>query len=154
MKRKLHKQRNSALTSEILSRPFSVEEMQEVVKTLKNRKAVGFDGIYLEFIKHLGRIGLNWLRSFFNDILLTGKIPPEFKKAKVTAILKPGKPANEASSYSLLSVCHKFLENLIYEYNRISPIIEENLPIEQTGFRPNRRYSGKKKAPQSKNYGR
>jgi hypothetical protein len=74
-----------------------------------------------------------------NDILSTGKIPPEFKKAKVIAILKPGKPANEASSYrpiSLLSVCHKFLEKLIY--NRISPIIEENLPIEQTGFRPNR----------------
>jgi hypothetical protein len=99
MKRKLHKQRKSALTSEILSRPFSVEEMQEVGKTLKNRKAAGFDGIYPEFIKHLGPIGLNWLRSFFNDILSTGKIPAEFKKAKVIAILKPGKPANEASSY-------------------------------------------------------
>jgi hypothetical protein len=61
------------------------------------------------------------------------------KKAKVIAILKPRKPANEVSSYrpiSLLSVCHKFLEKLIY--NRISPIIEENLPIEQAGFRPNR----------------
>jgi hypothetical protein len=139
MKRKLYKQRKSALTSEILSRPFSVEEMQEVGKTLKNRKAAGFDGIYPEFIKHLGPIGLNWLRSFFNDIVSTGKIPNEFKKAKVIAILKPGKPANEASSYrpiSLLSVCHKFLEKLIY--NRISPIIEEHLPIEQAGFRPNR----------------
>jgi hypothetical protein len=84
MKRKLYKQRKSALTSETLSRPFSA-------------------------------------------------------KAKVIAILKPGKPANEASSYrpiSLLSVCHKFLEKLIY--NRISPIIEEHLPIEQAGFRPNR----------------
>jgi hypothetical protein len=96
MKRKLYKQRKSALTSEILSRPFSVEEMQEVGKTLKNRKAAGFDGIYPEFIKHLGPIGLNWLRSFFNDIVSTGKIPNEFKKAKVIAILKPGKPANEA----------------------------------------------------------
>jgi hypothetical protein len=94
MKRKLHKQRNSALTSEILSRPFSVEEIQEVIKTLKNRKVAGFDGIYPEFIKHLGPIGLNSLRSFFNDILLRGKIPPEFKKAKVIAILKPGKPSS------------------------------------------------------------
>jgi hypothetical protein len=33
-------------------------------------------------------------------------------------------------------VCHKFLEKLIY--NRISPIIEEKLPIEQASFRPNR----------------
>jgi hypothetical protein len=33
-------------------------------------------------------------------------------------------------------VCHKFLEKLIY--NRISPIIEEKLPIEQAGFRTNR----------------
>jgi hypothetical protein len=87
MKRKLHKQRKSALTSEILSRPFSVEEMQEVGKTLKNRKAAGFDGIYPEFIKHLGPIGLNWLRSFSDDILSTGKIPAEFKQAKVIAIL-------------------------------------------------------------------
>jgi hypothetical protein len=86
MKRKLHKQRKSALTSEILSRPFSIEEMQEVGKTLKNRKAAGFDGIYPEFIKHLVPIGLNWLRSFFNDIH-TGKIPAEFKKAKVIVIL-------------------------------------------------------------------
>jgi hypothetical protein len=66
IKQKLHKQRKSALTSEILSRPFSVEEIQEVGKTLKNRKAAGFDGIYFEFIKHMGPI--NWLRSFFNDI--------------------------------------------------------------------------------------
>jgi hypothetical protein len=45
MKRKLHKQRKSALTSEILSRPFSVEEMQEVSKTLKNRKAAGLTSL-------------------------------------------------------------------------------------------------------------
>jgi hypothetical protein len=49
---------------------------------------------------------------------LTGKIPPEFKKAKVIAILKPGKPPNDASSYRsislLISVSHKFLEKLIY----------------------------------------
>jgi hypothetical protein len=32
MKQKLHKQRKSALTSKILSRSFSVEEMQEVGK--------------------------------------------------------------------------------------------------------------------------
>jgi hypothetical protein len=37
---------------------------------------------------------------------------------------------------SVYSACHKFLEKLIY--NRISPIIEENLPIEQAGFIPNR----------------
>jgi hypothetical protein len=37
---------------------------------------------------------------------------------------------------TLYSACDKFLEKLIY--NRISPIIEENLPIEQAGFRPNR----------------
>jgi hypothetical protein len=68
-------------------------------------------------------------------VLSTGKIPLEFKKAKVIAILKPRKPANEASSYrpiSLLSVCHKFLEKLIH--NRISPNHRRKSPFAKCHF--------------------
>ena len=139
MKQSLHKQRKSTPPSVDLSEPFKVEELTAAINKMKCRKAAGFDGIYPEFIKHLGSLALNWLLCFFNDILVTGKLPAEFKKSKVIAILKPGKPSTEPSSFrpiSLLSVCYKIMERLLYQ--RIFPIIENVLPSEQAGFRTNR----------------
>lgn len=66
-------------------------------------------------------------------------MPPIFKKAKIIAICKPGKPDHDADSYrpiSLLGVCYKLLERLIF--NRIGSIIESVTPIEQSDFRPER----------------
>src|SRR5699024_9858506 len=88
---------------------------------------------------NLGSFALKWLTSLFNDIFVSARLPPEFKKTKVIAILKKGKPPQEASSYrpiSLLSVCYKILERMIYQ--RISPLLEDILPSEQAGFRPQR----------------
>ena len=74
-----------------------------------------------------------------NDILVTKNIPKEFRKSKVVAILKPNKPENDPASYrpiSLLSICYKLLERLIY--NRIYDTIDEKLPVEHAGFRKER----------------
>jgi hypothetical protein len=139
MKRSLNKKRKNTRPSAELSRNFSFEELKSAIGSTKIRKAAGFDGIFPEFFKHLGPFALRWLLSFFNNILESGCIPKEFKKSKVIAILKPGKPADQASSYrpiSLLSVTYKILERLLYQ--RIYPEIEKSLPIEQAGFRQNR----------------
>ena len=55
------------------------------------------------------------------------------------AILKPNKPKDDPKSYrpiSLLCIPYKIVERLIY--NRISPVIDPQLPQEQAGFRPGR----------------
>jgi len=60
----------------------------------------------------------------------------QFKKAKVIAILKPGKDGYEGEDYrptSLLSVTYKILEKMILK--RIQPYIEEVIPVEHAGFR-------------------
>ena len=132
-------QRKRTTTSTDLSQPFTMVELKTALNKMKSGKAAGFDGIYPEFLKHLGSLALNWILSFFNDILITGHIPTEFRKAKVIAILKPGKPADAASSYrpiSLLSVTYKLLERLIYQ--RIRTSVENMLPREQAGFREGR----------------
>src|SRR5699024_11187956 len=129
---------------EELSRCFNVNELRAAISSTKCRKAAGFDGIFPEFIKNLGSFALKWLTSLFNDIFVTARLPPEFKKTKVISILKKEKPPQEASSYrpiSLLSVCYKILERMIYQ--RISPIIEDILPSEQAGFQPQRSFSFK-----------
>lgn len=87
--------------------------------------------MYPEFIKNLGKMARKWLMNFMNDILATKNIPKEFRKSKVVV--------NSPSSYrpiSLLSVCYKLLERLIY--NRIYDAVDKMLPIEYAGFRKGR----------------
>src|SRR5436190_22185784 len=95
--------------------------------------------MFPEFIKNFGPKAKTWLLTMFNDILATGVLPKAFKRSKVIAVLKPGKSPELGDSYrpiSLLSVMYKLLEHLIY--NGISPILNENIPPEQAGFRPER----------------
>lgn len=120
----------------LFSSPFTNAELNKAVNTLKLRKAAGLDGIFPEFIKHLGHPAREWLRNCFTDILNTGQIPQQFRIAQTLAILKPGKPSDDPASYrpiALLSVCYKLLERLIY--NRIYQTIDDIIPPDQAGFR-------------------
>lgn len=139
IKNKLNKFRTSTTTDENISYPFHIDELKSAIKFTKSRKAAGFDGIYPEFIKHLGKRALSWLLSFYNNILSSGNFPKEFRKAKVISILKRGKNPSDPSSYrpiSLLSVPFKILERLIMF--RIESTIEEVLQNCQGGFRKTR----------------
>ena len=63
--------------------------------------------------------------KFFSRIMATHSIPKIWRKAKVTAVEKPGKDPSLAANYrqiSLLSVCYKLLEHLALQ--RISPTVE------------------------------
>ena len=95
--------------------------------------------MFSEFFKNFGSLTRVWLVDFFNDILTSCSIPSIFKRAKVLAVLKPGKDGSEAAHFrpiSLLSITYKLLERLIL--NRIQPVINEHLPVEQAAFRTNR----------------
>ena len=73
------------------------------------------------------------------DILDKGRYPQTWKHAKVIAILKPGKPATDPSSYrpiSLLCCLYKLLERIIL--TRLTPTLNRTIPVEQAGFQQNR----------------
>ena len=121
------------------SSDFCLEELDNAISDLKCGKAAGFDGIFPEFIRNMKVVAKTWILKFFNDLLRKRRIPKEFKRAKVLAVIKPGKDGSDASHYrpiSLLSVMYKLFERLLL--NRINSKIEENLPKEQAGFRKNR----------------
>src|SRR6195952_5295670 len=139
MKKLLHKQRQKATVNQEVGEPFSLEELQAAIQLTKVRKAAGFDGIYPEFVTHLGVISLNWLVSFYNDILISGRLPKEFKQSKVIAVLKPGRAPDNPANYraiSLLSVPYKIMERMLHQ--RLSPLIESVPPKEQAGIRAGR----------------
>lgn len=121
------------------SRPFTGEDVSAALKDVTSGKAPGFDGIHPEFLINCGKYAKRWLACFFTNIMQTSEIPREFKRSKVIAIQKPGKPADQPKSYrpiALLSLTYKLMERLIY--NRISPVILRDIPLEQAGFRPKR----------------
>lgn len=125
--------------NEDFSAPFTMTELEAAIKTLKRRKAAGYDGIYPEFIIHCGPGTRAYLLGLFNNILSSGHLPPELKRAKIIAIKKHGKSGDDPSHYrpiSLLSIAYKLLERLLY--NRIVGAVESILPKEQAGFRHKR----------------
>lgn len=119
--------------------PIEEEEITAAIRSLKTGKAAGKDKIYPEFVKHFGKNAKRWILRLFNNILETGKLPNLFKTSRIIAIPKPGKDHSKAENYrpiTLLSVLYKTLERIIY--NRIKFIIDDNIPVEQAGFRTSR----------------
>ena len=120
--------------------PFTIEELQEAMKHLKPGKAAGLDNITAEVILHFGDKAKSWVLALFNNCARTLQIPKLWRRAKVVALLKPGKDAEIPKSYrpiSLLCILYKLYERMIMA--RISPIIvDEKMSPDQAGFREGR----------------
>ena len=73
------------------------------------------------------------------NIIDTATYPHHWRKAKVIAILKPGKPADDPASYrpiSLLCCLYKLLERITL--TRLTPFLDPLISNEQAGFRQKR----------------
>ena len=119
------------------TQPFTMEELDTAISSLKPGKAVGLDNISTEQIKNFGPKTKNWLLQLYNSCLSTNKLPKIWKKSHVLALLKPGKDPSVPKNYrpiSLLSHLYKLFERLIL--NRVGPVIDNLLIPEQAGFRP------------------
>lgn len=139
VKKELKRHLRNLPSNSNLSLEFTLDELNIGLTDVKCGKAAGLDGIFPEFIKNFQKESKSWLVRFFNDILKKQRLPKEFKRAKILSIVKPGKDGSDASHYrpiSLLSVIYKLFERLLL--NRLQPIIDEHIPKEQAGFRPNR----------------
>lgn len=125
--------------SSILAAPFSTEEVFEAVKQLQCGKAPGYDNAFPDNLTHLRSGAMKWLTKLFSNIHNSGKLPKEWKRAKVVAVLKPNKSAENPSNYrpiSLLSCCLKLFERCLL--GRIQQIIGNVIQKEQAGFQKNR----------------
>ena len=78
-----------------------------------------------------------WLLGLINDCLIHDEIPSIWRKAKVIALLKPGKDRKSPKSYrpiALQCTVHKLLEWMVLTW--IQPTIEQKLIDQQAGFQP------------------
>ena len=123
----------------ILTAPISTKEMEDAISNIQNGKAAGVDGIFPDMITHLGPKATKWLADAMTNIIDTATYPHHWRKAKVIAILKPGKPADDPASYrpiSLLCCLYKLLERITL--TRLTPFLDPLISNEQAGFRQKR----------------
>ena len=122
---------------------FTEQELTDAIALLKTGKAAGLDNITTEMIQHFGAQTITWILKLLNKCAETSTIPRAWRRAKVAAILKPGKDPNSKKSYrpiSLLCILYKLYERMIMA--RISTPVEEHLTPDQAGFRPGRSCCG------------
>ena len=58
---------------------FTTEEIEKASKNMKNRKSVGEDGLYAEYVKYGPPEIQNGIATLLNTIARTGKYPEEIK---------------------------------------------------------------------------
>ena len=96
--------------------PTTVEELFDIVHSLKNKKSPGCDYITNELIKNVIIGIVEPLVHIFNLSMTTGVVPMKMKIAKVVPIFKKGDALilNNYRPISLLNSFSKILEKLMY----------------------------------------
>jgi hypothetical protein len=119
--------------------PFKATDIKSIiVSDLSCKKAPGYDLITGKVLKELPRKAIIFLTMLFNSVLRMEYFPAQWKVAQIVVLPKPGKPANQVTSYrpiSLLPIVSKVFEKLFLK--RLEPLINSNnlIPNHQFGFR-------------------
>jgi hypothetical protein len=117
---------------------FRLTEMRFAINQLRQKKAPRYGLITCRVLKELPDIGIRATTYIFNSALRTGYFPGQWKVSQIIPIPKPEKPADEAKSYSpisLLPILSQLFEKLFL--TRLTPILQEKriIPDRQFGFR-------------------
>ena len=105
----------SSDNAEVYNKPFSMEELRDALRRAHDT-SVGPDEIHYQLLKHLPDASLLLLLNIFNKIWLSGDFPPDWRKAIIIPIPKPGKDPTNPTNYrpiALTSCICKTMERMI-----------------------------------------
>jgi Reverse transcriptase (RNA-dependent DNA polymerase)/Endonuclease-reverse transcriptase len=131
--------KNTTITDNVPD--FTIEELREVARNIKTKKAPGPDEIPPKVVKIILDSCQDLVLKILNDLLRKQEFPNMWKVARVVLIKKQNKPQNVPSSYRpicLISCLAKVYEALVR--NRIMKELEDGnkLSPKQFGFRKGR----------------
>jgi len=80
------------------------------IKQMKEGKVPGIDEIQTKIIKRFGKNTHKWILKFFKECRKTAKVPKQWLKTKVIALLlKLGKLPNDPKNFRPISLlCHMY----------------------------------------------
>lgn len=122
---------------EELDRPITAQEIQLVIRSLKNNKSCGTDQLLNEFFVESFDILSGHLVDLFNAILLSGVFPSQWSEGSIVPLFKKNDP-NDVNNYrgiTLVSCFSKIFTGVLN--NRLSNWAENNDVVSdsQFGFR-------------------
>lgn len=118
---------------------FTTEEVQTAIRSAKNKKAAGPDGIYNEMLKESVDLLVEIWTDLFNRCLTTGKTPENWKKSTIKVLYKGKGDTDNPNSYrgiALESNIFKIYSKLLNR--RLTESIDPLIPNQQFGFREGR----------------
>ena len=117
---------------------FSNNDFEKIIQNFVPNKPHGHDKISIRMIKICGKSICKPLQIIFSQCIDTGSFPLEWKKANVVPVHKKGDKQclKNYRPVSLLPVCGKIFERLIFN-EMFGFLIENNLiSSNQSGFKP------------------
>ncbi|XP_077553383.1 uncharacterized protein LOC144168228 [Haemaphysalis longicornis] len=112
-------------------------EVRAALQKLNCRSAAGPDKVTNKALRNMTDGAISALTAYYNKCWESGKLPPQWKKARTTLIPKPGKPTHidHLRPISLTSCLGKLLEHVLL--NRWQSYLEEAdlYPDTLLGFR-------------------
>ena len=124
----------------IMSRPIERNEVEVVLKSLKEDRASGLDNVTPGMLKHADESTVILLTELFNEILESGSIPADWKAGNVKLILKRP-PEEQIGNYrpiTLISCVSKVMTKLLAKRISEAVRVADVLCDEQNGFRKGR----------------
>ena len=119
--------------------PFTLDELNNAIDTLKRNKTGGPDELITELFKDMNTDTRTRLLVLYTEIYHTEVIPDHFNEALVVQIYKPGKIPENYSSYrpiALLNVTYKIFAKMLQE--RLRQTLDTKIVDFQFGYRQGR----------------
>lgn len=117
--------------------PINSDQVLILLNKLNKSKAVGLDQISARLIRECADLICNPIRDIFNQSIIQGVFPEDWKSARVTPLFKDGSrdDLNNYRPISVISVIAKVFERIIYD--QVYEYLEEHgvLCNSQSGFR-------------------
>ena len=132
-----------------MENPFTVKEVEDAVKKLKNNKSAGSDSIHAEQLKYGPTVLYTHIAEIFNNMTKTGVFPEELITVILIPLPKNGKENGKIKNLRPVILLNRPMIRKILAIivlNRIYNRIDGEIPITQTAYR-----SGRRLARQSNN---
>lgn len=118
-----------------LDEELTLDELEKAVRSMKNNKSPGSDGLTAEFYKRCWFLIGDWLLDSINAGFVKGMLSPDQRRGVISLIPKKGKDKRRLRNWrpiTLLNLDYKILAKALD--NRMSSVIAKLVHPNQTGF--------------------